>query len=335
MLERRREERRPFRKARRALERIEVLGAKVDLVRPEEVMHHVETAVDAGVPYVVANHNLHSLYLLRREPDLAAFFDEADLIEVDSTPVIAFTRALGLQSRPFHRCTYLDWRDHFWSVADRKAWRIYYLGGAPGVAAEAAQALNLAYPNTEISVRHGYFDAAPGAAENAEVLADIAAFAPHILFVGMGMPRQERWIMQNRAALPPCAVFSVGAAFDYEAGVQKAAPRWVGRAGFEWLYRLVHDPVRLWHRYCVEPWFMIGPAARDIARALRDQRFLKSPPKATSGGDGRAQAVRQPAPVQRRLNLAEYRTEPAPAAQLEKVLVAERPEPRLVDRQKA
>ncbi len=335
MLERRREERRPFRKARRALERIEVLGAKVDLVRPEEVMHHVETAVDAGVPYVVANHNLHSLYLLRREPDLAAFFDEADLIEVDSTPVIAFTRALGLQSRPFHRCTYLDWRDHFWSVADRKAWRIYYLGGAPGVAAEAAQALNLAYPNTEIGVRHGYFDARPGTAENAEVLADIAAFAPHILFVGMGMPRQERWIMQNRAALLPCAVFSVGAAFDYEAGVQKAAPRWVGRAGFEWLYRLVHDPVRLWHRYCVEPWFMIGPAARDIAKALRDQRFLKSPPTAASGGDGRAQAVRQPAPVQRRLNLAEYRAEPAPAAQLEKVLVAERPEPRLVDREKA
>ncbi|MDZ4054976.1 MAG: hypothetical protein U1E24_17175 [Phenylobacterium sp.] len=58
---------------RRALERIEVLGAKVDLVRPEEVMHHVEAAVDAAKPYLVANHNLHSLYLLRRTPKLAAF----------------------------------------------------------------------------------------------------------------------------------------------------------------------------------------------------------------------------------------------------------------------
>lgn len=335
MLERRRSERRPFRKARRALERIEVLGAKVDLVRPEEVMHHVEAAVDAGAPYVVANHNLHSLYLLRREPGLAAFFDDADLIEVDSTPVITFTRALGLQSRPFHRCTYLDWRDHFWSVADRKGWRIYYLGGAPGVAAEAAEALNLAYPKTKIRVRHGYFDATPGGAENAEVLADIAAFAPHILFVGMGMPRQERWIMQNRAALPPCAVFSVGAAFDYEAGVQKAAPRWIGRAGFEWFYRLVHDPVRLWHRYCVEPWFMIGPAMGDILRAVRDQRLLKSPPAAPSGGGRRDQPVSQSVPVQCGLDLAEYRAEPAPAAKLEKVFIAERPKSRLVDREKA
>ncbi|WP_300572724.1 WecB/TagA/CpsF family glycosyltransferase [Phenylobacterium sp.] len=335
MLERRTSERRPFRKARRALERIEVLGAKVDLVRPEEVMHHVEAAVDAARPYLVANHNLHSLYLLRRTPNLAAFFDDADLIEVDSTPVITFTRALGLQSRPFHRCTYLDWRDHFWSVANRKAWRVYYLGGAPGVAQAAAAQLNSSYPETQIRVRHGYFDASPGSAENAEILADIAAFAPHILFVGMGMPRQEQWVMGNRASLPPCAVFSVGAAFDYEAGVQKAAPRWMGRAGFEWLYRLAHDPVRLWRRYCFEPWFMIAPALRDVGRAFAAGRLLKTPASRPSGRDRRAHLVSEPVPVQGRLNLAENGAQPAPAAELKKAVVAEGPQSRFVDRQKA
>ena len=335
MLERRNSERRPFRKARRALERIEVLGAKVDLVRPEEVMHHVELAVDAAKPYLVANHNLHSLYLLRRTPKLAAFFDDADLIEVDSTPVITFTRALGLQSRPFHRCTYLDWRDHFWSVANRKAWRVYYLGGAPGVAQAAADQLNLSYPEAQIRVRDGYFDASPGSAENSENLADIAAFAPHILFVGMGMPRQEEWIVNNRSDLPPCAVFSVGAAFDYEAGVQKAAPRWMGRAGFEWLYRLVHDPVRLWRRYCVEPWFMIIPALRDIRRAYAAGRLLKSPAGRPSSRSDRANAISQTSPVQGRLNLTEDGAQPAPAAELEKALITERPQSRFVDRQKA
>ena len=335
MLERRTLERRPFRKARRALERIEVLGAKVDLVRPEEVMHHVEAAVDAAKPYLVANHNLHSLYLLRRTPKLAAFFEGADLIEVDSTPVITFTRALGLQSRPFHRCTYLDWRDHFWSVANRKAWRVYYLGGAPGVAQAAAEQLHMSYPEANIRVRNGYFDASPGSAENVEILADIAAFAPHILFVGMGMPRQEQWIVQNRSDLPPCAVFSVGAAFDYEAGVQKAAPRWMGRAGFEWLYRLVHDPVRLWRRYCVEPWFMIVPAMRDIVRAHAEGRLLKQPPGRTLGRGDRAHVVGEPAPVQRRLDLAEDGAQPASSAELEKALVAERPQTRFVNRQEA
>lgn len=334
MVERRRSERRPFRKARRALERIEVLGAKVDLVRPEEVMHHVEVAVSEGASYLVANHNLHSLYLFQREPEFAAFFEEADLIEVDSTPVITFTRALGLQSRPFHRCTYLDWRDHFWSVANRKGWRIYYLGGAPGVAEAGARELELAYPDAEVRTRHGYFDATPGSADNAAVLAEINDFAPHILFVGMGMPRQEQWIVRHRQALPPCAIFSVGAAFDYEAGVQKAAPRWMGRAGLEWLFRLVHDPIRLWRRYCYEPWFMIAPALKDVRTAWRGGRLLRQP-SATLGRPPRVDLVGQAVPVEGRGQLSVDRRQPTGVAQLEEDGVVHSSETSLVDRQEA
>ena len=96
----------------------------------------------------------------------------------------------------------------------------------------------------------------------------------------MGMPRQEVWLLRNRHRLPPCVVFSVGAAFDYEAGVQIAAPRWIGRVGLEWLFRLAIDPRRLFYRYCVESWFLLGPAGRDIATALRAGRLFnrgKSP----------------------------------------------------------
>jgi hypothetical protein len=59
-------------------------------------------------------------------------------------------------------------------------------------------------------------------------------------------------------------MFSVGAAFDYEAGVQRTAPRWTGRLGLEWLFRLAADPRRLFRRYCVEPWFLIGRAINDV-----------------------------------------------------------------------
>lgn len=274
-MDRRRAPRRPFRKSRRALERITVLGAGVDLVRPEEVMHHVEAAIEEERPFLVANHNAHSLYLIRRRPELGAFFAAADIVEVDSTPVIAFARLLGLHSRPFHRCTYLDWREHFWSLANRKEWRVFYLGGAPGVADDAARRLSKRYPDVQFATRDGYFDMAPGSAANLDVVAQIERFAPHILFVGMGMPRQEQWIAANRAALPACAVFSVGAAFDYEAGVQHAAPRWMGRAGIEWLFRLCADPRRLAHRYCIEPVFLLGPALRDVTRAMAEGRFLK------------------------------------------------------------
>ena len=235
-------------------------------------MHHIGQAVLSRTPSRIANHNAHSIYLTKKNPQFAAFFERADLIEVDSTPLIFFTRILGLHSRRFHRCTYLDWRDHFWSVAARKHWRVFYLGGAPGVAEEAARRLATRYPGAEIAVRNGFFDMSPGSEENASVVQQIAEFEPHILFVGMGMPRQELWIADNIEALPQAVILPVGAAFDYEAGVQKAAPRWMGRVGLEWLYRLAHDPRRLFRRYCLEPWSLAGPAVRDVLAALRRRR---------------------------------------------------------------
>jgi N-acetylglucosaminyldiphosphoundecaprenol N-acetyl-beta-D-mannosaminyltransferase len=65
--------------------------------------------------------------------------------------------------------------------------------------------------------------------------------------------------------------FTVGGAFDYEAGVQRPSPRWMGQVGMEWLFRLVVDPRRLFTRYCVEPWHLMGPALRDVRRALARQ----------------------------------------------------------------
>ena len=265
--ERRARPRAPFRQNRRAHERVTILGQPMDLVKPEEVLHHIQQAVRQGAKSLIANHNLHSLYLMQKRPELGAFYDKADLIEVDSTPLLAFSRALGLHSRGFHRCTYLDWRDHFWSVANREGWRVLSVGGAPGVGDEAARRLKARYPDADIAIHHGFFDARPGSSDNAAVLDQITAFKPHILFVGMGMPRQELWIAENFERLPGCVILSVGAAFDYEAGVQSAAPRWMGRAGVEWAYRLLHDPKRLFVRYCVEPWTLLPLVLRDILKA--------------------------------------------------------------------
>lgn len=77
-----------------------------------------------------------------------------------------------------------------------------------------ARRLKLRYPEADIAIHHGFFDARPGSSENAAVLDRITAFQPHILFVGMGMPRQELWIAENFERLPDCVILSVGAAFD-------------------------------------------------------------------------------------------------------------------------
>jgi N-acetylglucosaminyldiphosphoundecaprenol N-acetyl-beta-D-mannosaminyltransferase len=122
-----------------------------------------------------------------------------------------------------------------------------------------------------LRVHHGYFDIAPHATQNRALLAQITAFEPDIIFVGMGMPRQEQWILANRAQLKRGVMFSIGAAFDYEAGVQIPAPRWMAPLGLEWIFRLATQPRRLARRYLLEPWFLI-PAALEDLHDLREAR---------------------------------------------------------------
>jgi len=271
--------RRPYRLTRRPEERVRVLGGVMDLVRPEEVFHFVTGKLEARQSAIVANHNLHSLYLIGKDHQIGEFYQQADLIEVDSVPLIFWARLVGRASRRFHRCTYLDWRDDFWALATQKNWKVFFVGGAPGVADTAVERIHQDYPGVRIASHHGYFDVRPGSAANDAVVAAIRDFAPDIVLVGMGMPRQEVWTLENHKAYGPAVTFTVGGAFDYEAGVQKAAPRWMGPMGMEWLFRLMVDPQRLFSRYCVEPWSLVGPACRDVVRALS---------KRTAPGDPRA-----------------------------------------------
>ena len=252
--------------------RVRLLGAEVDLVTPDQVMATVAEHVASGAPAVIANHNAHSLHLLRRSPRLRAFFDMADLIEVDSTPMVAWGRVLGLPISREHRCTYLDWRETFWEMARSLGWRVFFVGGAPGVADLACERLAERWPGVQLQCHHGYFDLSADGAENREVLDKIAAYAPDIIFVGMGMPRQEEWILANRAKVARGVMFSLGGAFDYEAGVQIAAPRWMGKVGLEWLFRLASQPRRLAHRYLIEPWSLLPVALEDVRLARRRNR---------------------------------------------------------------
>ena len=256
----------PFRQKRRPEERFRVLGGVMDLFKSSEVFHYVTGKLQAGQKTVIANHNLHSLYLIQKDDEIREFFNRADLVEVDSMPVIFWARINGRPSRRFHRATYLDWRDEFWNKVCEEGWRVFFLGSQPGVAEKARERILQRWPAVELATHHGYFDMSPGSAENAAIVEQINAFGADIVLVGMGMPRQEVWILRNIEKLTKaCAAFTVGGAFDYEAGVQRPAPRWLGQHGLEWLYRLVIDPRRKFERYCIEPFYLVRPALRDLA----------------------------------------------------------------------
>jgi N-acetylglucosaminyldiphosphoundecaprenol N-acetyl-beta-D-mannosaminyltransferase len=239
----------------------------MDLVTPDEVIAFIARKIRAGEGAVIANHNAHSLHLVERHPEMAALYRRADLVEIDSRPLILFARLLGLPVRGRHQCTYLNWRERFWRAADREGWRVFYLGGAPGVAAEAARRLADLAPQALVAAADGFFDL--GGAQDASRLEAIRLFRPQVLLVGMGMPRQELWLQRNQGALQGIVVLPVGAAFDYEAGVKPAPPPLLRRLALEWAFRLAHEPRRLSIRYLVEPFTLAPRAGGEILEAGR------------------------------------------------------------------
>jgi N-acetylglucosaminyldiphosphoundecaprenol N-acetyl-beta-D-mannosaminyltransferase len=144
-----------------------------------------------------------------------------------------------------------------------KNWRVFYLGSAPRVVDIGAATLRERHPGLQIECRHGYFDVDPEGSENKNVLQQIADFQPHLLMVGMGMPRQERWIEANLDAIQANIILATGAVLDYVAGVIPTPPRWSGPLGLEWAFRLAAEPRRLASRYLIQPWTLLRVIARD------------------------------------------------------------------------
>lgn len=236
----------------------EMLGIRVGTFDVPRLNARVAAAIANHHRIVIANHNLHSLYLHDRDPKFRDFHEAADITHVDGMSLVLLARLLGVPIGRQHRVTYTDWIGPLMDEAARHGWRVFSLGGRPGVFEQAADRLRERFPGLVLDGTHGYFDASPGSADSAAVLERIAAFRPNVLLVGMGMPRQEHWVHDNRAALGANATLIAGAAMDYVAGVVPTPSRRASALGFEWLWRLVAEPRRLWRRYLVEPWFVLG-----------------------------------------------------------------------------
>jgi len=242
---------------------VSLLGFRVDALSDFDVVDLFARAIRAGDHYTLGNHNAHSVYLWHRVQDMRNFYAMADYVLIDGMSLILLGRMVGLRLKREHRATSLDFMPILLPEAVRERWRIYFLGSRPGVAERATAILRAQHPGLQICSHHGYFNTARLGAENREVLAEINGYAPHVLLVGMGMPRQELWILENRGDITANIVSPCGAHMDYIAGEKPVAPRWLALIYMEWLYRLVSEPRRLWRRYLVEPWFMIKLLARE------------------------------------------------------------------------
>lgn len=244
--------------------RLTLLGVAVDPLTIPELNALVAAVVKSGDRFVIANHNLHSIYLCRRDPIMRAFYSKAGAAHIDGMALVLWSRLLGYSLRRDQRVTYVDWIRPLMAEASQRGWRVFHVGGQAGIGDRASEILRSEFPGLQLRSRHGYFD--PEGEENDEVLREIARERPQILLVGMGMPRQEHWILANLEKLAGNVILTAGGCFSYIAGAIPTPPRWIARLGLEWLFRLYSEPRRLWRRYLVEPWFLLPDMVDDLRR---------------------------------------------------------------------
>jgi N-acetylglucosaminyldiphosphoundecaprenol N-acetyl-beta-D-mannosaminyltransferase len=182
---------------------------------------------------------------VRRDADLCAAILTCDIINADGMGVVLAARILG---RPVpERVTGIDLFLRLVAWAAARGEPVFLLGAESGIVAKAAAALRERYPGLRLAGwHHGYFW------NDEDALVErIRASGATMLFVGITSPQKERFIHRWRERLGVRFAMGVGGAFDVLAGKTRRAPRWMQRAGLEWLFRLILEPKRLWRRYIV------------------------------------------------------------------------------------
>lgn len=224
----------------------------------------VDRLVQAGRPSYFVTANVHTLRLLHADPALRAAVDGAAFVVADGMPIVWASRLTG---RPLPgRVAGSDLFPAVCERAARRGYRLFFLGGPPGVADEAAARLTARFPGLQVVGTESppYRPLTPD--EEAGLADRIRAARPHLLFVMFSQPKGEVWLRTHLAGLGVPVGGQFGASVDFAAGRVRRAPAWVQRAGLEWVYRISREPRRLVGRYAGDGLFLGRMVAADLAR---------------------------------------------------------------------
>ena len=224
-----------------------ILGCAVDNLSMAQTLERVGAMIASGRPHQHVVINADKVVRAARDPQLAKIIAECDLINADGMPVVWASRLLG-QPLP-ERVTGIDLFFALLERAEIHGWRVYFLGATEIVVAEVIRRARLQHPALTIAGhRNGYWNAA----EEQAVVDGVAQARPDILFVAINSPRKEEFLARHQAAMRVPFAMGVGGTFDVMAGLTRRAPRWMQRSGFEWFFRFLQEPRRMFRRYFVE-----------------------------------------------------------------------------------
>lgn len=225
---------------------IQILNCGFAPVTLADTVDWARSWIESGQRGYICTVNVAILMMMRSDPKLQSFVDGASLVVVDGQPLV-WASHLQADHLP-ERVTGVDLVDELCGLAAKEGFGVYLLGARHDVVETAARRLRDRFPGLEISgIADGYFDATE-APLRAKAICESGA---KILFVGMGVPRQEEFIESHWDELGAPLAVPVGGSFEVVAGTARRAPAFLQRIGMEWSFRLAQEPRRLWKRYLV------------------------------------------------------------------------------------
>lgn len=253
----------------------EVWGVPFAIATMDDAIELADQVIQAGKPEYFITANLNYLMLTEEHPELHQVNNRCFCFLADGNPIVWRSR---LEPNPLPcRVAGSDMIIELARLSADKGYRIFFLGGAPGVAEAAANTLQSVLPELQIAGTYSPPFRQLSPQEHEQLLARIRDAKTDILLVAFGQPKGELWIYDNLHQLNVPLSIQLGASFDFLAGTAKRAPRLWQKIGCEWLYRAFSDPKRLLPRYGKNLMFLAGLMVHEIGQAW--QRILKSLPR--------------------------------------------------------
>ena len=223
------------------------LGVRVDAAPIDEVVAQMEQWIGEGRNgRSIAATGMHGMVEAQHDPEFKNILNATDLVVADGMPLAWLARRKGYRLR--ERVYGPDLMLAFCKKVERR-YRHFFYGGESGVAEQLAESLQRRFPGMEVAGVYSPPFRPLSVDEDEKIVALISNASPDVLWVGLGTPKQERWMFEHAHRIKVPVMVSVGAAFDLLSGRRRQAPRWLRDHGLEWLFRLVQEPGRLWRRY--------------------------------------------------------------------------------------
>ena len=229
-------------------ERINICNVFIDNLTFHETLEKIELCLKEKLPHFIVTPNVDHIMIFQNDSLFREIYSNAYLKLADGMPLIWASKFLGVPLR--EKISGSDLFPKLCELSAKKGYRLFFLGGRPGSALKAKELLEGKYRQIKIvGVYSPHYGFENDKNENDKIIRMIRASNPDILCVGLGAPKQEKWIYKYYKDINVPLSIGIGVSFEFVAGIVKRAPFWMQKAGLEWFWRLMMEPNRLWKRY--------------------------------------------------------------------------------------